>query len=385
LSAVPTLFSEARMKKQRVMRWSWLFLVAVGLVAVAIFHTRASAWGRPQSFLDQLADHPAVSVTTIPSTGLEAGDVNPYGVAVVPFDAGALHRGDILVSNFNDAAGDQGTGSTIVRIDPKNSSQKVFFDAKSPIGLTTALYALQSGFVVVGSAQRTDDTPPMVTNGMLIFLDAGGKQVFALTDSAFLNGPWDMTASEIDPDRPKLFVSSVLSGDVVRIDLKIHKKSPFIEFESITKIGSGFATRTDPAALVIGPTGLAFDADADALFVADTGGNRIARLDHVSDTRHDQGSGSTVFSGPPLFGPLGLVLVPGSKHLVAVNGDAVMSDTPNMAVEISQHGDLIAQKTLDDSGTSGALFGIALTTFEHELSLVWVDDNNNNVNVSKTR
>ena len=46
------------------------------------------------------------------------GDVNPYGVAVVPRSTGRLYRGDVLVSNFNDKTNTQGTGTTIVQVSP---------------------------------------------------------------------------------------------------------------------------------------------------------------------------------------------------------------------------------------------------------------------------
>jgi hypothetical protein len=52
-------------------------------------------------------------VSTVPSNG----DVNPYGVAFVPRNfptGGAIHPGDILVSNFNNSLNLQGTGTTIV-------------------------------------------------------------------------------------------------------------------------------------------------------------------------------------------------------------------------------------------------------------------------------
>ena len=57
-------------------------------------------------------------LTTIGSTVPANGDVNPYGVAVVPHSRGRLHRGDVLVSNFNNKANLQGTGTTIVQVSP---------------------------------------------------------------------------------------------------------------------------------------------------------------------------------------------------------------------------------------------------------------------------
>src|SRR5579859_7063659 len=59
--------------------------------------------------------------STVPGNG----DVNPYGVAIVPRTIGALEEHDILVSNFNDSSNLQGTGSTIDAISP-NGKVRLF-------------------------------------------------------------------------------------------------------------------------------------------------------------------------------------------------------------------------------------------------------------------
>lgn len=365
------------------MRKSMIKVVTGGLVlAGALCGTITTAWGQ-RSFLNALSNTPALSVSIVPTNGLQAGDQNPYGVTVVPVASGVLNQGDILVSDFNDSSNLQGTGSSIVRVDPATGTQSLFFDAGSPVGLTTALVALRSGFVVVGTAQRVDGTTPTVSNGSLIFLDGNGHVVLTLTDSALLGGPWDMTVNEKNTNAPVLFVSNVLLGTVVRIVAQVSDGT--ISIHSITQIGSGFSTRTDPAALVIGPTGLAWDPQGDQLFVADTGTNRIAVLRRASTTTSDQGNGTTVFAGAPLEGPLGLVLA--EHSLIAVNGDSVSNATPNLAVEITAtpHGKVIATKTLDTSGTPGALFGVTITEFQNNPSLVFVDDNDNTVKILTTR
>src|SRR5215471_16166414 len=95
-----------------------------------------------------------VVASTVPSNG----DVNPYGIVVVPVTMGSLTAGNILVSNFNNSANLQGTGTTIVQITP-NGTVSLFaqIDAGNlpgpcpgGVGLTTALVALRSGWVVVG-------------------------------------------------------------------------------------------------------------------------------------------------------------------------------------------------------------------------------------------
>ena len=61
---------------------------------------------------------PLHTVSTIASTVPANGDVNPYGIVLVPASVGNLQAGDLLVSNFNNKSAGQGTGTTIVQISP---------------------------------------------------------------------------------------------------------------------------------------------------------------------------------------------------------------------------------------------------------------------------
>jgi hypothetical protein len=109
------------------------------------------------------------------STVAPNGDLNPYGVAVVPRTTGNLIAGHILVSNFNNSKYQQGTGTTIM--DPGG------------VGLTTALVVLQAGWVVVGSLPTTDGTPASAQAGCLPVLDSQGLVVETITN-LLINGPW---------------------------------------------------------------------------------------------------------------------------------------------------------------------------------------------------
>src|SRR5208282_869336 len=69
--------------------------------------------------------------TSAPTAGPEAGDQNPYGVAVVPRSVGKLIQGNILVSNFNNVGAPptgnlQGTGTSIVQYSPDVQTQTTF-------------------------------------------------------------------------------------------------------------------------------------------------------------------------------------------------------------------------------------------------------------------
>ena len=125
-----------------------LAIYPIAAAALALLPLTAAADNRP--FLPK---------TVVTSTVPENGDVNPYGVAIVPPglpSGGTIAPGDVLVSNFNNSDGLQGTGTTIIKYTPNDSvvspaGQAVEFFKGSVPGLTTALGVLKRGFVVVGS------------------------------------------------------------------------------------------------------------------------------------------------------------------------------------------------------------------------------------------
>jgi len=361
------------------------FLV-IGLLAAGV--ASAGAKDHPRSFLNALAAMPTLSASTVPGNG----DGNPYGVAVVPHEFphnGTAHSGDILVSNFNNGAGQQGMGTTIVDVTPMGQ-MSTFFSAPpslGPVGLTTALMALPDGLVIVGNTPTTDGTFGTIMPGSLIFLNQQGNVVLNLVDPK-LQGPWDMTADDSDWQAPVLYVSNVLNGTVVRINLWVNEDHgwPMPQVKQITVIGSGFLHRSDPAALVVGPTGLLLGDNGHSLFVADTGNNRIQVLHGVDHAHGDLGSGHTVVSGAPLKGPLALAWTP-EGTIVASNGDAAGDPMtpPNMVVEFDPSGGkFVAMRQLDTSGTPGGIFGLTIARVGDREALIYVDDNTNTVNVLPT-
>jgi hypothetical protein len=153
--------------------------VAVGAVALTSYAAapaaQASAHG---SFIGQFHKNDTIA-STVPANG----DVNPYGVAVVPSSTGSLVKGDVLVSNFNNSQNLQGTGTTIVQISP-GGQQTVFaqIDASSlpgpcpgGVGLTTALGILPGGWVVVGSLPTADGTGATAQAGCLLVINNTGR------------------------------------------------------------------------------------------------------------------------------------------------------------------------------------------------------------------
>jgi hypothetical protein len=348
----------------------------------------------------QLVLPPLKTISPVASTVPPNGDVNPYGVAQIRYTTGNLRAGHILVSNFNNSNNLQGTGSTIVDIAPDGAVS--LFATLSPaslpgtcpggIGLTTALVVLDQGWVIVGSLPTKGGSSATMKAGCLIVLDSMGKAVETWFGS-LINGPWDMAAFE-DQHEAKLFVTNVLNGTVAangavvkagtvtRLDVDL-PASGMPVLESITVIAAGFAQRTDPAALVIGPTGLALHASCDdgcgsseqqrdrtLLYVADTLDNRIAVIDHPLGRTDAGGTGRTLSAGGSLNGPLGLIATPGGDLLAVNGGDGYI-------IEITPAGEQRASRLLDSIGSppgNGALFGLA---YDPERGVYFVDDNLN--------
>jgi hypothetical protein len=345
---------------------------------------------------------PLTTISTVTSTVPGNGDVNPYGMAQVRRSVGNLVAGNILISNFNSSANLQGTGTTIVQAAPDGTlSQFASINAASlpgacpgGVGLTTALVVLQSGWVIVGSLPTTDGTSATAQAGCLIVLDSRGNVAETFSGS-LINGPWDMTA--FDGGRhAKLFVTNVLNGTVAaggavvnggtvtRLDLRL-SAAAMPALEAITVIGSGFAERTDPAALVIGPTGVGLNVscgecgdegeDQDArLYVADTLNNRIAVIPNALARTSSGGTGHTVTAGGSLNGPLGLTVTAGGEILTVNGADGFIT-------EITPGGRQVAKAQLDASGSpagAGALFGLV---FDPAHGLYYVDDAANTLNL----
>jgi len=86
--------------------------IVAAAVAAAAAITAAAIAAAPAASASQTGP-PYLShfhrLKTIASTVPANGDLNPYGVWIVRDSIGRLHRGNILVSNFNNAQGHRAT------------------------------------------------------------------------------------------------------------------------------------------------------------------------------------------------------------------------------------------------------------------------------------
>jgi len=322
-----------------------------------------------------------LNTSTVPSNG----DENPYGVAFVPegFPGGGMIKtGDVLVSNFNDSANIQGNGTTIISfhpdgaVAPPGGMANTFFTSSLP-GLSTALGVLRRGFVVVGNVPTTGGAFP-VMQGALQVIDRNGNWVQALTDATFLDGPWDLAIDD-HGGWAHIFVSNVANGTVSRLDVTVGSKG--LTVTKMTTIASGYTVQPNMAAVILGPTGLAFDSGTGTLYVASTGDNAIYA---ISNANHASGAvqrGRLVFADSHLRGPLALKFAPNGDLLTA-NGDAVNADPahPSEIVEFTPSGHFVREYNVD-AGQGGA-FGLdTVQDSDHRFNYAAVDDVTNSLSV----
>jgi hypothetical protein len=355
-----------------------IVLLPIPLVALAGV---LMASGVFQALAAQAASSPFIrhlnTVSTIASTVPGNGDVNPYGLFVVPNTVDNLIQGDALVSNFNNSQNLQGTGSTIVEISP--SGTPTLFAQIDPttlqncsvgVGLTTALVVLKRGWVIVGSLPTKDGTSATMQAGCLIVLNSKGVVVETFSGNG-INGPWDMTVLD-NGGTASLFVTNVLNdtvaaspnvvheGTVLRIPLVIPNQG-MPSMGPATVIGSDFAERTDPSALVVGPTGVGLASDG-TLYVADSVNSSISAIPNATGSSSTAFTGNVVTSNGHINDPLGLTIAPNGDILTVNGGDGNI-------VETTPAGAQVAHRLLDNTVTlpppttprgGGCLFGVAV-------------------------
>jgi hypothetical protein len=322
--------------------------------------------------------------TTIASTVPSNGDINPYGVFVVRQSIGRLHRGDVLVSNFNAKSNEQGTGKTIVEISPSGHrtqfahifNWQVAGRCPGGVGLTTALEVLKGGWVVVGSLPSKNGSAATARAGCLIVLNRNGRVAETFRGHG-INGPWDSTMAE-HGRIADLFVTNVLNGGVQHTMSVVHqgtvlrltlllRGSRAPRWVATTKVASGLAEQQNAAAFVLGPTGVGIGRHG-RLFIATSQNSTITAVAHALVRPGSGGPGAVVTSGGKLSAPLGLAIAP--------NGDILTVNGNNGLIVETAGGKQIASRLLDNTPPAplgaGALFGLAVKPGGH--GIYYVDD-----------
>ena len=365
--------SNPRLQNQKILgsiaHWLALLAAVVALPAPELLAFTASQ--------TRVIPFPTQTVSTVPSNG----DVNPYGVAFVPESfptGGKLNPGDLLVSNFNDNGNVQGTGTTIIDITASGETS-VFFQGVAPLGLSTGLAVLKSGFVLVANCPTNNQAPVAgAAAGSLLLINANGQLVNTFTGNE-IQGPWDFSVY----DRGStvwVFVSNAINGTVSRIELVFTGGN--FAMKSATVIASGYTHHADPATFEVAPTGSAFDPQNGILYVASTGDNAVYAVRDALNLRASKGKGTVIYSDQKhLHGALAMVFGPNGDLLVS-NSDEfnVDPEQPSEIVEFTVKGHFVGEISVDPN--VGGAFGLKTTkVIDDVYRFAAVDDNANTITI----
>jgi hypothetical protein len=303
------------------------------------------------------------------------GDQNPYGLDIAPTDSGLIHRGDLVVCDFNDSANVQGTGNAIIALAPQPGS------SPRPVITNAALLGCTE------NVQTRDDTiwvTAFVAPDVAIVSPAG-KLLTTLSGSPF-TAPFGITMARDDNGYgdPVFYESDANTGAIVRI--RAGRSGTHTDV-----IATGFSVNNGAPGTELGPGGLQYDPSHDRLYIVDGANNTLVELRHVSTIPSGGitvGADGMTFSGPfkhrarlvlsgsPLNAPISSALLP--------NGDVAIGNTgnpngENLMVEITPHGKVADVKNVD-TGASGAIFGMTANNgYGRDFTLYFNDDNANAV------
>jgi DNA-binding beta-propeller fold protein YncE len=215
----------------------------------------------------------------------------------------------------------------------------------------------------------------------LLVIDRHGQLLGTLANPSLINGPWGMAVLDRG-DAAQIFISNVLNGTVTRFDLAVSDDGESLAVINAIQIASGYDHRFDPAALVLGPSGLSYNAQQDILYVASSADNAVYAISGAGSLSGSAGTGTLIYQdNVHLHGPIDLAQTP-SGHLVAANSDGSNADPnqPSELVEFTADGQFVAQYSLDPN--NGGAFGLAMTAVgEVAVRSAAVDDNTNTLSV----
>jgi hypothetical protein len=346
------------------------------------------------SLLSALATFTMIGSTIDPTATADAQGGNPYGLAIAPLSSGLISAGDLIVCNFNNAAGTQGAGTTMIGLHASAGSTPYQIAQSTQLLGCNAVTMLPDNSIAA-TAYSANAFPLVSSAGTVSMPFAAGS--FA--------EPWGTAFVAATGTQPAaLYVTNVGPGggaaNIVRITLDGDTPTGF------TQIAAGFCGSGSPGA-IYAPAGLTYDPSIDTLYIVDTSSYSVVAFSSVSTIGSNgiivNGScgGSTPtpalsFSGPQMN--LARVIASGGQFnapisaalladgdLIVGNGDIDNPAITNLAFEISPALGFVGAPLQLDTGAPGALFGIVATTDASGNQIIYFNDDNANAVFSLTR
>jgi hypothetical protein len=301
------------------------------------------------------------------------------------------------VCNFNDGpTNTQGNGTTIIGLHPGTGSTP-YRIAQSP-GLQgcNALTLLPDDSI--SAAAWNSNLNPLVSAAGVVGTAFSADTFAQPWGEAFVAAAGTQSAAIYLSNAPGGAINA--GGTIDRISLDIDAQTSF------TEVVTGICSGGVPGA-VFGPAGLTYDPSSDTLYIVATSSNSVIAIAGISTIPKDgvvvngQCSASAApptavptFSGPsmtsarviangaPLSTPLSAALLK-NGDLVVGNADigvTTPSATTNLLIEVSPvlPGGFVGSPLQIDTGTPGAIFGIAATLDAQGNQVIYFNNDNNN-------
>src|SRR5215469_11742269 len=217
------------------------------------------------SILSQLAGIKAVTIgSTVYPPPPMAGEGNPYGLAMAPVTAGLITAGDLVVCNFNNAAGVEGQGTTIVGLHPTAGATPYRIAQNPNLQGCNALTVLPDDSI--SAAAFSANMNPLVS--------PSGTVNTPFASDTFAK-PWGEAYAASSAGHSAAIYVSNLDGSIDRIELNGDAQTAF------SQIATGFCGSGSPGA-IYAPAGLTYDPSIDTLYIVDTSSNSVVAFANAS-------------------------------------------------------------------------------------------------------
>ena len=343
-------------------------------------HPAHSAHWYAMGSLAQVRDR-FIATTIDPVTG----DINPYGVAIVPVTSKKLVAGDVLVSDFSTFAGTAGAGTSIVQINPSTGQVSDFAHGGALTGPDSLAFN-PKGILWAGDFGPAAGGVFNGANANVAVMPATGTVAATFnkttTGKPFFTSVWGQAAG-VNSARKLSFYwtnagSSSYGGQVWRLDPKPTGTKNGQPLNATYTLLSTLPAGGTTAATAAGPQGEVYDAATDTLYVADDASNAIYAIPHASAATH-WARPRLVLKGGPLNTPQGITLNPRTGRLFVVNGAG-----NNDLIELGQYGRVYGVRNLAPNEPAGALFGLTFdpaASVRHATVLYYVNDDENSLHI----
>jgi hypothetical protein len=308
-----------------------------------------------KSVLKALKKNTLIGSTVDPTNG----DKAPHGLTIAGASTGSLTKGQLVTCNFSNKSNAAGQGTTVEVLDAKAGSKPTQF-AQNAAFKGCAAIAITAGNTVYGTA--------FAGKSLAQFGSTGAYR--GMKSSAFV-APFGALYTPVGtPPYQELivFATDASKGSVLRIDIT-YFTPPKPKF-TVTAIATGFAVNKKPGTKALGPSGLAYNAKSDTLYIVDgvdntvvafAGAGKILLANAVTvqpggktfkyNKQITKPFASLVFAGSPLKSPVASTLLP--------NGNLIVANTKgNSLVEMTPTGKVLDTKVVETKAAP-AVFGLA--------------------------